>query len=195
MKNENKQLNSCICKCGCISCRNLHIRSFNHKIQNTNFDDQFVYSILHHRSLYVFNSKSIIVDKCCGNCLFFHCSGCNEQFSIIKLQSFKKKFIFGFNPNCLAHVEITKCNNVVIIPEFPIILKSFVSLLEQKIIERSKNDENSHLLSNHSLNEFEFDENEDDEICTFDSDEDVMFGNCQNNFIIGKYNEHYISSF
>lgn len=198
MKNENKNTNSCICKCGCVSCSKIQVISSKKKSQNNNiiFDDNLVYSILHHKSLHVYNSKSIVIDKCCGNCLSFHCSECNEQFSIIKLQNPIGRFAIGFDINCLTQFNHIKCKKIVIIPEFPIVLKSFVSLLEHKKIERTSNNENSLICSNCTLNEdLDDDIKENDEICLFDSDEDLMFGNQQNNVIIGKYKEHYFSSF
>ena len=192
MKNDSRELNSCICKCGSVSCRNIHIHQFRNQIQNDN--DQFSYSVLHHKSLRVLNSKSVVVDRCCGNCLLFHCSKCQEQFTIIKSQSPKYKFIFGFNQDCLVHLEPTDCNEMVIIPDFPIALKSFVSLSEQKAIESNNNiNKSSHLLNTSFKSNNENDE--DDEILSFDSDEDIMFGKDQTDFVIGKYNEASISSF
>lgn len=202
MNNENKKLNSIICKCGSISCSKIRIVSFLTRLPNNSRCDydQFYYSILHHKSLYLNNTKSIIVDKCCNNCIFFHCSECCEHFSIQKVHNLKNKFLIGFNSNCLTHFERPKSIKKVIVPEFPIVLNSFVSLLEQKKKENCI--ENSKILSNtKSLNDFVFDENEnensneienDSEILSFDSDEDLMFGNQQYDLIIGKYNEHYI---
>lgn len=190
MKNYNEELNACVCSCGSISCRNVHIHQFRNQINKSN--DQFVYSILHHKSLRVLNSKSIVVDRCCGNSLHFHCSKCQEQFTILKSQSTKYRFIFGFRSDLLAHLEASECNKIVIIPDFPIALKSFVSLSEQKAIDKNDINKSSHLINN----SFKIHENdEDDEILSFDSDEDIMFGKDQTDFIIGKYNEASISSF
>ncbi|KAK8836927.1 hypothetical protein M9Y10_036957 [Tritrichomonas musculus] len=192
MKINSRQLNSCICKCGSVSCRNIHIHSFKDQIPEDN--DQFVYSVLHHKSLRVLNSKSVVVDRCCDNCLHFHCSKCHEQFTILKSQSSKYRFIFGFSSDRLAHLEPTNCNEVVTIPDFPIALKSFVYLAEQKINDNNINDINKSChLKNNSFKNYENDE--DDEILSFDSDEDIMFGRDQTEMIIGKYNEASISSF
>ncbi|KAK8887405.1 hypothetical protein M9Y10_038445 [Tritrichomonas musculus] len=190
MKHEYKEFNSCACKCGNISCRKIRIHSFNHLVTE---NDQFVFSTLHHKSFQVLDTKTIIVDKCCGNCLNFHCSKCLEQFSIIKLQKFKQKFILGFNSDCLTYFKPKNLNKIVVIPEFPIALRSFVYLADQNKAENTKCNENSLICSNFSSKSFENDI--DDEIFYFDSDEDVMFGTCQTDVIIGKYNESSIHPF
>lgn len=189
MKNQSCNLNSCICKCGGISCRNIHIRH----LSNSNGNDHFIYSALHHESLRVKNTKSITVDKCCGNCLHFHCSKCQEQFTISKCKNSKSRFIFGFSSDCLTHLEPTKFNEIVIIPEFPIALRSFVSLSEN-----NDNESTSNVKIPTDSNDFSFDNHENsqnDEILSYDSDEEVMFGTTQTDFIIGKYIEPSISSF
>lgn len=189
MKNDSKELNTCICKCGSVSCKNTHIHSFSKQIPKNN--DQFVYSVLHHKSLGVLDSKSIVIDRCCGNCLLFHCSICEEKFSIIKSQNSRYKFIFGFNPDCLTHIKPVYCNEKAFIPDFPLTLKSFVYLIKQKTNEKVCN-KNSHLLNNTFRN---FKNDGDDEILSFDSDENMMFGKEQTDLIIGMYNESLISSF
>lgn len=189
MKKDYRELNSCICKCGNISCRKINVHAFSNQISKD--DNQFIYSVLHHNSLGVLNSKSIVIDKCCENVLHFHCFKCHDEFSIVKSQSSKYRFIFGFDSDCLTHLEPIKLKEKVKIPDFPISLKSFVYLNEQKKKENDIN-KSSHLLNYSFIN---FENDEDDRIFSFDSDENIMFGKDQTNFVIGKYNESSISSF
>ncbi|OHT12896.1 hypothetical protein TRFO_17040 [Tritrichomonas foetus] len=191
------------CPCGSVSCRNIRVRSieFPNQITHSSSCKNHVYSSLHHNSLKVVNQHSIVVDKCCGNCLCFHCSHCHEQFSILILK--KSMFVIGFSPSLLTEMGPSPKTSIVKISEFPICLKSYVSY--------SETNENVKCSINSKINNVEVDDmplldmyrkahfSEDDEnclseseigdeICSYDSDIDIMFGNKQN-LVIGKYNE------
>lgn len=181
-----KDLNSCICKCGSISCRNIHVRSFKNEIPKNN--DHFIYSKLHHKSLQVANSKSIIIDKCCENNLHFHCSKCHDKFSIIQSQASKSRFLFGFSSDCLTHLDSFVSDKIVVIPDFPIVLRSFVFLSNQQSKENNNFIKNTNQY-NHSL------ENSVDDEDDIEYDEEIMFGKDHTNLIVGKYNEVSIFSF
>ena len=186
---DNKVLNSCICKCGNISCRNIRVHSFKNEIPKNN--NHFVYSILHHKSLCVSNSKSIVIDKCCGNYLHFHCSKCHEDFSIIQTPKSKSKFILGFGKDRLTHLNPVDCKENVVIPDFPFALRSYVFLSYQNPIE-DRNLINSSIILNYSCKIYE---NGEDEIFPVEYDEEIMFGKDQADFVIGKYNNASIYSF
>lgn len=182
---NKREPNSCVCKCGSISCRKIHVHSFPNQIPQNN--DQFLYSKLHHKSFCVYNSNSIVIDKCCGNYLLFHCSKCHEKFSIIQSLTSKPRYILGFNSDCLTYIDHFEYSKIVIIPDFPIALRSFVFLSKQQT-----NNVNSHQI-NKSIQNYSIDTNS--ELLSAEFDEDIMFGKDQPNLIIGKYNEVSISSF
>ena len=184
---EKRELNSCICKCGNISCRNIHVHSFKNQIPRNN--DNFIYSILHHKSLCVRNSKSIAIDKCCGNYLHFHCSKCHAEFSIIQSPKSKSKFILGFGSDRLTHLNPIDCKETIVIPDFPFALRSYVFLSNQDQIQNNNLKYNLHL--NNSTKNYENDE--DNEILSVEYDEEIMFGKDQTDLIIGKYNEVFIN--
>ena len=185
--------NSCSCKCGSIICRNIHLHQFNSEKFKTPEFDGFVFSKLHHRSLRVKNSKTIIVDKCCENCLFFHCSQCEEQFSITISKGTKSRFIIGFAPENLTNIDPINHHILVSIPDFPTVLKSYVSLIEEPRIK------NNNQIKGKLLSSIDYDvlftsssssDQSQDELTSFDDfEEDIMFGSSKNQVIIGKYQD------
>ena len=92
----------------------------------------------------------------------------------------------------MTHINTFECRDTVVIPDFPIALRSFVFLINQNSTKSNDLDINSHEL-NHPIHNPVIDG--DNEFLSLEFDEDIMFGRDQPNFIIGKYNEVSICSF